>query len=80
MALCKTSKLLQPLGSLPAPSSTFLRTYATQLNSSRRQVTVTNDDGRVQWSDLSAREKAARTTQQTFNFGIVIVGAVMTVS
>lgn len=39
---------------------------------------MTNDDGRVHWKELSIREKAARTTQQTFNFGIVLAGLVMT--
>jgi hypothetical protein len=52
------------------------RSYAT----SRRQVTVINDDGRVNWSDLSGREKVARSTQQSFNFGLVVVGVIMTVS
>jgi hypothetical protein len=52
------------------------RCYATN----RRQVTVTNDDGRVHWSDLSGREKVARSTQQSFNFGMVVVGVIMTVS
>ena len=45
----------------------------------RKGVTVTNDDGRVPWNDLSAGEKAARTTQQTFNLGIVLAGAAGTV-
>jgi import inner membrane translocase subunit TIM21 len=53
-----------------------MRRYAT--GPSRRSVTVANDNGSVAWSDLSGREKAARTTQQTFNFGMVIVGVVMT--
>ena len=59
--------------------------YATASNlgnsakASRRQVTVVNDDGRVQWQDLSTREKAARTTQQTFNMGLVLTGIVGTV-
>ena len=44
--------------------------------SSRKQVTVGNDDGRVPWGQLSAGEKVARTTQQTFNFGVILVGAV----
>lgn len=61
------------------------RGYATQstlrgsTTPSRKQITVVNDDGRVQWKDLSGREKAARTTQQTFNFGLVLLGFVMTV-
>ncbi|KAL8923128.1 MAG: hypothetical protein Q9208_004812 [Pyrenodesmia sp. 3 TL-2023] len=60
------------------------RGYATQETpgrsplASRKQVTVTNDDGRVHWKELSVREKVARTTQQTFNFGIVLTGLVMT--
>lgn len=66
-------------------SALFLRGYATQTSfdrqprSSRKQVTVVNDDGRVQWKDLSIGEKAARTTQQTFNFGVVLTGFIMTV-
>jgi len=60
------------------------RRYATQstLNNtarpSRRQITVANDDGRVRWTDLSPAEKVARSTQQTFNFGIVLLGVFMT--
>lgn len=66
-------------------STAVLRPYATQspLGSrptpSRKQVTVVSDDGRVQWKDLNIREKAARTTQQTFNFGLILTGMVMTV-
>ena len=67
--------------------STFLqqRRYATSntlsgsKESSRKQVTVRSDDGRVQWSDLTTGEKAARTTQQTFNFGVILLGFGMTV-
>ena len=44
--------------------------------SSRKQVTIGNDDGRVPWGQLSAGEKAARTTQQTFNLGVILAGAV----
>ncbi|KAF2484891.1 TIM21-domain-containing protein [Neohortaea acidophila] len=40
----------------------------------RRAVTVVNDTGRVPWQELSTGEKAARTTQQTFNLGILLVG------
>ncbi|KAH0544269.1 hypothetical protein FGG08_001532 [Glutinoglossum americanum] len=66
--------------------STFVptRRYTTQNNtgksrgSTRKQITVASDDGRVRWGELSAREKAARTTQQTFNFMTVLVGLVMT--
>ncbi|KAI4138342.1 MAG: hypothetical protein L6R39_006834 [Caloplaca ligustica] len=60
------------------------RGYATQdtLSSSpiptRKPVTVANDNGRVHWKDLSVPEKVARTTQQTFHFGIIMTGLVMT--
>ncbi|KAI4198426.1 MAG: hypothetical protein LQ350_005286 [Teloschistes chrysophthalmus] len=60
------------------------RSYATHNSlgsapiSSRKQITVTNDDGRVDWRELSVKEKAARTTQQTFNLGVILTGLVMT--
>lgn len=44
----------------------------------RRAVTVVNDTGRVPWQQLSIGEKAARTTQQTFNFGLVLLGILAT--
>ncbi|KAF7846232.1 hypothetical protein BT93_L4794 [Corymbia citriodora subsp. variegata] len=44
----------------------------------RRAITVANDTGRIPWGQLSTREKAARSTQQSFNFLVVIVGVVMT--
>ncbi|KPM35597.1 Mitochondrial import inner membrane translocase subunit TIM21 [Neonectria ditissima] len=65
----------------------FPRLYSTQ-NSlgaapqgpKRRTKTVTpfNDDGFVPWNELSAGEKAARATQQSFNFGMILVGLVLT--
>ena len=62
------------------------REYATQTSlggtsttKPRKAVTVVNDDGRVKWGDLSLGEKAARTTQQTFNLGIILAGLVLTV-
>ncbi|KAL8833868.1 MAG: hypothetical protein Q9170_004045 [Blastenia crenularia] len=61
-----------------------LRGYATQATvrgssiPSRKQITVANDDGRIDWKELSVKEKAARTTQQTFNFGIILTGLLMT--
>lgn len=72
---------------LPSFQSPFLRSRAyavsespgTVKSSSRKQVTIRNDDGRVQWGDLTVGEKAARTTQQTFNLGIILVGFGMTV-
>lgn len=45
----------------------------------RKAITPFNDDGRVAWGDLSAGEKAARTSQQTFNLGLILLGAVLTV-
>ncbi|KAH0565905.1 hypothetical protein GP486_000708, partial [Trichoglossum hirsutum] len=54
------------------------RSPGTNRNPTRKQITVASDDGRVRWGELSAREKAARTTQQTFNFVTVLVGLVMT--
>jgi hypothetical protein len=93
MALCSqiiTRKLysaLDPAVVLRSRAS-FLpitRKYATQSSlggasgPSRKQITVTTDDGRVRWGDLSAREKAARTTQQSINFVVVITGVIMTV-
>jgi import inner membrane translocase subunit TIM21 len=79
-----------PLLRLPPALRPILaaRVYATQTGLGtahnaprprRKAVTPFNDDGRVAWGDLSTSEKAARTTQQTFNFGIIILGAALTV-
>ncbi|KAL7629073.1 mitochondrial import inner membrane translocase subunit tim21 [Parahypoxylon ruwenzoriense] len=46
--------------------------------SKRKAVTPFNDDGYVPWHQLSVTEKASRATQQSFNFGLVIVGLVLT--
>ncbi|KAI5866790.1 import inner membrane translocase subunit tim-21, mitochondrial [Durotheca rogersii] len=46
--------------------------------SRRKAVTPFNDNGHVPWSELSVVEKASRATQQTFNFGLVAVGLVLT--
>ncbi|KAI1079219.1 import inner membrane translocase subunit tim-21, mitochondrial [Whalleya microplaca] len=62
------------------------RSYATQHGlgannsaaSKRKAVTPFNDDGYVPWHELSTGEKASRATQQSFNFGLVIMGLVMT--
>ena len=70
---------------LPLPLSSYsLRRYATHHQQStpesrRRAVTPFNDDGRVPWTELSAGEKTGRAAQQTFNFGMVIVGLALTV-
>ncbi|OAQ69078.1 import inner membrane translocase subunit tim-21 [Pochonia chlamydosporia 170] len=81
---------IRPTTSLIAPISLRCafrnRSYATQggqgaseaLGSKRRSVTPFNDDGYVPWSELSAGEKTARATQQTFNFGFVLVGLALT--
>lgn len=58
------------------------RCYATNNTTgrpTRRAITVTSDDGRYHWSELSTGEKAARSTQQSFNFLFVSAGAVGTV-
>lgn len=44
----------------------------------RRAVTIASDTGRVPWSELSVREKAARTTQQSINLGVLIVAIGLT--
>ncbi|KAI1011305.1 hypothetical protein LB504_002553 [Fusarium proliferatum] len=63
------------------------RYYATQQGlgaapqsskSKRRAVTPFNDNGYVPWTELSVGEKAARATQQSFNFGMILVGLVLT--
>lgn len=56
-----------------------LRATSSSSSSSRKHVTVVNDDGRVRWNELSVGEKAARTTQQSFNLAVVIVGIALTV-
>lgn len=55
------------------------RRASTNSGPSRRAITVTSDDGRYNWSDLSTGEKAARGTQQTFNFLLVCAGLIGTV-
>ena len=78
---------LQQLARCPSSSTTacpyHARRYATQPGSApesrRRAVTPFNDDGNVPWTQLSAGEKTARAAQQTFNFGMVVVGLVLTV-
>ncbi|KAJ9136475.1 hypothetical protein NKR23_g9875 [Pleurostoma richardsiae] len=76
----------------PAITTPFLlpqRSYATQhtlgggaagtsSSSKRRAVTPFNDDGHVPWTQLSAGEKTARAAQQTVNFGLVMLGLVLT--
>lgn len=82
--------LLRPItaSSIVTPLRPLLiqRNYATHRDlgrdstaSRRRAVTPFNDTGFVPWSELSTLEKASRATQQSFNFGIVIVGLALTV-
>ncbi|KAL2148491.1 hypothetical protein VTH82DRAFT_2045 [Thermothelomyces myriococcoides] len=52
--------------------------YQHQAESRRRAVTPFSDDGRVPWTELSVGEKTARAAQQTFNFGLVVLGLVLT--
>ncbi|KNG52213.1 import inner membrane translocase subunit tim-21, mitochondrial [Stemphylium lycopersici] len=44
----------------------------------RKSITLTGDTGQVRWSDLSPGEKAVRTTQQSANLVIVVIGIVAT--
>lgn len=87
------NSLTRPLSILRYPPSLrpilAARLYATETglgtsNASsrprRKAVTAFNDDGRVPWGELSGKEKAARATQQTFNFSFIIIGAILTVS
>jgi len=60
-------------------TQTGLGTTGPSSQPRRKAVTAFNDDGRVAWGDLTGREKAARTAQQTFNFSFIIIGAVLTV-
>lgn len=83
-----TSLAMRPGAHLVAPPSLrplfWTRSYASQTGLEatpgprRRSVTPLNDDGVVPWSELSAAEKAARATQQSFNFGMVVLGLVFT--
>lgn len=66
---------LQPCQVRPATTSSFPNQTSP---SKRRAVTVINDTGRVPWTQLSLGEKAARTTQQTFNVGLVLLGLGLT--
>ena len=60
-------------------SSNSLGTTGRSAGPKRRTVTAFNDDGNVPWNELSSTEKASRATQQTYNFGMIIIGLVLTV-
>lgn len=62
-----------------ATQSSFGRGEGSASGPTRKQITVMSDDGRLRWSELTGKEKVARATQQSFNFMIVVIGAVMTV-
>ncbi|KAK0650904.1 Mitochondrial import inner membrane translocase subunit tim21 [Lasiodiplodia hormozganensis] len=51
---------------------------SSKSSTSRRQVTVANDDGHVRWGDLTTGEKVARSTQQSFNFLVIVAGVLAT--
>ena len=70
-----SSPVLKPLSQRRRATQSSLGTSPSSSTTRRKAITVTGDDGRVSWGDLSNREKAARTTQQTFNFTIVAAGA-----
>ncbi|KAK8042705.1 mitochondrial import inner membrane translocase subunit tim21 [Apiospora phragmitis] len=53
-------------------------TTTTTTGPRRKTVTPFNDDGQVPWHQLSAAEKTARATQQSFNLGLMFVGFVLT--
>lgn len=71
------------IGLRPAQACTQFRTATSSSTSTssgpaRRSVTIANDTGRVPWSELSWRERGARTTQQSANLLVVILGIAMT--
>jgi mitochondrial import inner membrane translocase subunit TIM21 len=61
------------------PRPNLRKSSSTSNPTPRKQVTVTTDDGRLRWRDLTLREKAARSTQQSFNLLIILAGLVATV-
>jgi import inner membrane translocase subunit TIM21 len=82
-AILRPVKVLGPSSRIAIPHfvprrfATHHQTSSTP-ESRRRSVTPFDDDGHVPWTNLSAGEKTGRAVQQTFNFGMVIVGLVMT--
>jgi hypothetical protein len=79
-----SSSRRSPLGR--ATFTTSRNTQATQSSTpnptpgpQRKSITLTGDTGQVRWSDLSPGEKAVRTTQQSFNLVVVLVGVLATV-
>lgn len=78
---CRTRLLLADtrLTNTRSATTQIRRHASSNPGASRRAITVTSDDGRYAWSELSTGEKAARTTQQSFNFLLVGAGVVATV-
>lgn len=74
-----TSPRITDLARSYATHSDLGRGPSTSSKPSRKNITVLSDDGRLQWGDLSGREKVSRATQQSFNFVVVLAGAVLTV-
>lgn len=86
-SLCRTGRILSfPAALRPILAARLYSTGSVNVANNtgpkprKKQVTAFNDDGSVPWNYLSRREKAARTTQQTFNFTLIAVGAVLAVS
>jgi len=78
-AILKCLATLRPiLAARMYATQTGLGTTSGAPRPRRKTVTPFNDDGRVAWGELSVGEKAARTTQQTFNFSFILLGAVLT--
>jgi mitochondrial import inner membrane translocase subunit TIM21 len=80
-ARLRSSAAKPSVGLLPLPgvSHSLGGGTASSTSPARKAVTVTSDDGRYRWSELSTREKAARSTQQSINMALVVAGAVGTV-
>jgi hypothetical protein len=63
----------------PCAQATHSSTSSPTPQPQRKSITLTGDTGQVRWSDLSPGEKAVRTTQQSFNLVVVVVGILATV-
>jgi hypothetical protein len=64
----------------PNVQATHSSTNTPSPHPPRKSITLTGDTGQVRWSDLSPGEKAVRTTQQSANLIVVLVGVIATVS
>lgn len=43
----------------------------------RDPITIKNDNGRIPWQELSLKERVARSSKQTFNLSIIVLGATL---